>query len=122
MRRACPANTNVVEGPSKVMHQSVHKKMQDGTYRPWIVVAYRKNGTKSHGSGGVHSVLDNGRLRQELRKNVNEARISSATRKLKVNNGPAREAKRKLTPPKCINEAHFANAIQSIGSAFTYVA
>lgn len=85
------------------MHESVHEELQDGVYGPWIVVVCRKNGTKSHGSGGT-----NGRLRQELRKNANEARISNTKGIFKANDGPVSEAKRKLMPQKNINEAHFA--------------
>lgn len=110
--RACelhaPDNTKEEGGPSKVVHESVHEELQDGVYGPWIVVVCRKNGTKSHGSGGTHAVLDNGRLRQELRKSMNEARISNTKGNFKANDGPVSEAKRKLMPQKNINEAHFA--------------
>nr|POE86210.1 hypothetical protein CFP56_07022 [Quercus suber]POF09484.1 hypothetical protein CFP56_49248 [Quercus suber] len=118
--RACdlhePDTNRNERGPSKVMHESGNEEMQGGMYGPWTVVACKKNGTKSHGSGGTHAVLDNGHLTHELRKNVNEARLSNTTGKLKANDGPVREAKRKLMPPKSINEAHFANAIQSISN------
>ena len=124
--RACDLhafdNTKEEGGPSKVVHKSVHEDLQDGTYGPWNVVVRRKNGTKSHGSGGTYAVLDNGRLRQELRKSVNEARISNNTGNFKANDGPVKEAKRKLMPSKNINEAQFAQVIQRIGITLTYVA
>nr|POE60561.1 uncharacterized protein CFP56_66079 [Quercus suber] len=84
-------------GPSKVMDGSGNEEMQ--------VVLF-----------------DNGRLRQELRKNVNEARLSNTTGKFKTNDGPVREAKRKLMPLKSLNEAHFVNAIQSIGNTSAHAA
>lgn len=54
-------------------------------------------------------MLDNDRLKQELRKNVNEARFGNTMGKFKFSDGPAREAKRKLTPQNSDKEAHMTN-------------
>ena len=64
----------------------------------------------------------NSRLRQELRKSVNEARFSNNTGNFKANDGSVRESKRKLMPLKSFNEAHFAQVIQRIGTTATHVA
>ena len=114
-----PDNVRLKVEPSKIMHENVHEEVQAGTYGPWTVVTRKKNGTKFQGSGGTHSVQANTRLKQELRKNVNEARINNAMGKFKFNQGPAREAKRKITPQKPINEAHMANVAFSVGSIDT---
>ena len=110
--RACnlhvPDNTREEVGPSKIMHESEQEELQNSTYGPWIVVARRKNGTKSHGSGGSHTVPGNGQLRQVLRKSVTEARFSNNMGSFKANDGPVRVSKRKLMPLKSFNEAHFA--------------
>lgn len=110
-----PDNVRLKVEPSKIMHEEV----QAGTNGPWTVVTRKKNGTKFQGSGGTHSVQANTRLKQELRKNVNEARINNAMGKFKFNQGPAREAKRKITPQKPINKAHMANVAFSVGSIDT---
>nr|POE88887.1 hypothetical protein CFP56_47440 [Quercus suber] len=61
------------EGPSKIMHGSAHEEAHERTYGPWIIVARRRNVKKNQKIGGAHTVLDNGRLRQEQRKIENEA-------------------------------------------------
>ena len=58
-----PIKPNAGEGPSKIVHG--HEKAHEGTYGPWIVVAWRRNVTKNQQSGGAHTMLDNGWLRQE---------------------------------------------------------
>lgn len=104
-----PGNGRVEVEPSKIMHESVHEEAWAGTYGPWTIVTHRRNGTKPQGSGGTHTVLDNDRLKQELRKNVNEARFGNTMGKFKFSDGPAREAKRKLTPQNSVKEAHMTN-------------
>nr|POE93742.1 u11/u12 small nuclear ribonucleoprotein 25 kda protein [Quercus suber] len=91
------------------MHESVCEEVQSGTYGPWTVVSRRKNGTKLQGSGRAYNGLDNGRLKHELRKNVNEARFSNVVGKFKASDGSAREFKRKLFSSKPATEAHLAD-------------
>nr|POE62200.1 uncharacterized protein CFP56_39528 [Quercus suber] len=104
-----PDNVGPEVEPSKIMHESVREEVQSGTYGPWTIVSCRKNGTKLQGSGGAYNGLDNGRLKHELRKNVNEARFSNVVGKFKASDGPAREFKRKLLSSKPATEAHLAD-------------
>ena len=101
--------------PSKIMHENVCEEVQSGTYGSWTVVSRRKNGTKFQGNGGSHNGMSNDRLKQELRKNVTEARFSNVTGKFKFNDGPSRESKRKLADQKPTNEAHMANVGLNVG-------
>jgi len=82
---------------SKIMHENVHEEVQLGTYGLWTVVSRRKNETKFQDSGRSHNGMDNGRLKQELRKNVTETRFNNAMGNFKFSDGSARESKRKLT-------------------------
>ena len=59
--------------------------------------------------------MSNGQLKQELRKNVTEARFNNVTGKFKFSDGPSRESKRKLENQKPTNEAHMANVGLNVG-------
>ena len=49
-----PIKPNAGEGPSKIMHRSEHEKAHEGTYSPWIVVAQRRNVTKTEEWRGLY--------------------------------------------------------------------
>lgn len=38
---------------------SEHEEVPEGTYKPWIIVACKKNGPKSHRSGGTSIMQGN---------------------------------------------------------------
>ena len=61
--------------------------------------------------------MDNSCLKQELRKNVTEARFNNAMGNFKFSEGLARESKRKLTSQKPTTEAHMANVGLNAGSS-----
>ena len=61
--------------------------------------------------------MDNSCLKQELRKNVTEARFNNAMGNFKFSEGPTREFKRKLTSQKPTTKAHMANVGLNAGSS-----
>lgn len=117
-----PDNVGPEVEPSKIMHESVREEVQSGTYKPWIVVSRRKNETKLHVSRGAYNGMDDGRLKHELRKNVNEARFSNVVGKFKASDGPAMEFKRKLLSSKPIIKAPLANVGPKASSSDFYQA
>ena len=117
-----PDNVGPEVEPSKIMHESVREEVQSGTYKPWIVVSRRKNETKLHVSRGAYNGMDDGRLKHELRKNVNEARFSNVVEKFKASDGPATEFKRKLLSSKPIIKAPLANVGPKASSSDFYQA
>ena len=117
-----PNNVGLEVKPNKIMHESVSKEVQLGTYEPWTVVSCRKNGTNLQDSGGAYNGMYNNRLKHELRKNVNEARFSNVVGKFKASDGLAREFKRKLLSSKPTTEAPLANVGPKASSSNFYQA
>lgn len=46
------AKTEVEVGPCGKEHDAVREDVHEGSYEPWVVVARRKNRTKTQKSGG----------------------------------------------------------------------
>nr|POE88658.1 hypothetical protein CFP56_47856 [Quercus suber] len=115
-----PCDTHAFEKPTMVVgqgmnvHGNVSEECQDRTYGPWIVVECRRNVQRYQRSGGSHTVINNGKLRQKQRKAESEARFQFAAGKQIIKDGPSREAKRKVSSSKQINQAQIASSISSI--------
>ena len=74
------------------VHGSVHENVPENTYGPWVVVTCRKQGTRSHSSGGPSLSMGYG---QRAR---NGTKASMTTRLAESSSGPSRDSKRKLSP------------------------
>ena len=108
MPRSREGTSNGVVGSEKYSGQAgVH----DGVYGPWIMVARKKNGTKSVKSGGI-SPRQNSGFSFRNYGNVEKESVEQAG----VLHGPSREVKRKLSHPKLIDRAQIAVVVQNIRS------
>lgn len=96
------------------MHESGQECVQEGTYRPWIMVGRRKSGAKHQRNGGDPVVLDNSLMNQARGGHGYETRGSKDSEKLDLNHGPVRETKRKLSQPRPIKRAQVASVIKNI--------
>nr|POE71176.1 hypothetical protein CFP56_34547 [Quercus suber] len=90
----------------------------EGVYSPWVIVARRKNGTKSHRSGGPSAENRNGFAFKSNGKGEASQRIRYHEREDRTDkpSGPPRESKRKLSPIRLVDKAQLERSIQRIGS------
>lgn len=75
---------------------------------------HKKEGRKLR-SGRVPPVIANGYIRKVQGSRGNRLRANMSLDKAEPNNGPGREAKKKLSPPRAINRAQLAISLQRIG-------
>nr|POE88793.1 uncharacterized protein CFP56_25239 [Quercus suber] len=109
------SRTNVEVGP-EVVQKDVSKDVQDGTYGSWLVVARKKNGTRTYKSGGA---LVGQPKAQDFKSNVKhgmDARENNVLGRAENLIGQSRETKRKLSPLRVVERAQILNAIQSISN------
>nr|POE93986.1 hypothetical protein CFP56_35784 [Quercus suber] len=112
-------------GTTNLLHDTKQESAQgsahEGVYGPWVVVAKRKNGIKSHRSGGPSvenrngfgfKSNDNVEATQRIWYREHEDRIDKPSR-------PPRESKRKLSPIRLVDKAQLERFIQRIGSGPT---
>ena len=101
------------EGTSGIVREAEQSKdqvdMREGVYRPWIVVACRKNETKPLKSGGTSPRQSSG-VGFRNSEYVEKGNLDQAA----VLDGLNRETKRKLSPPKFLDKAQIASVVQSI--------
>lgn len=114
-----PISPRTDVGPSGEVHETVQEIVHEGTYGPWVMVARRKNETKTQRSGGsppgqknvmIGNFNGNFDIEEVDRQGVGRAEIT---------NGPVRESKRKLSPPRILDRAQLENLIQKIGKEVT---
>nr|POE75201.1 hypothetical protein CFP56_75372 [Quercus suber] len=112
-------------GTTNLLHDTKQESAQgsahEGVYGPWVVVAKRKNGIKSHRSGGPSvenrngfgfKSNDNVEATQRIWYREHEDRIDKPS-------GPPHESKRKLSPIRLVDKAQLERFIQRIGSGPT---
>lgn len=85
-----------VEGPAGNEADSMHEEATEGTYRPWVVVERRKNGTRIHRSGQTPFMQGNAPSRQTQGKLFPQKEINVGSGMGDTNNGPLREAKENI--------------------------
>ena len=108
-------------GTTNLLHDSEQESVHEGVYGPWVVVAWRKNGTKTHRSGGpsvenrnVFAFKSNGNV--EVTKRMWNRECEDKT---DMPSGPSRESKRKLSPIRLVDKGQLEKSIQRIGSGLT---
>lgn len=109
--------TRTEVGPNTSMQEDVNGNGQEDLYGPWVVVSHKKNGTKTHGSGGPMVGHDNWRgVGYQGRVNVDWRGVKSSGRDM-GQPGPQREAKRKISPLRVVEKAQLERVVQSISKA-----
>ena len=106
MSRSGEGTSGVVRDAEKSTGQVDVRK---GVYRPWIVVACRKNETKPLKSGGTSPRQSSG-VGFRNSEYVEKGSLDQAA----VLDGLNRQTKRKLSPPKFLDKAQIASVVQSI--------
>lgn len=64
----------------------------------WVMVTCKKNGTRSHKSGGVSMAQDSGQPQHLQKRSELALRMSVAPQQIEPSSESARETKRKLSP------------------------
>lgn len=103
-------------GPNGQAHNAVQEVVHVGTYGPWVVVAHRRNGTKSQRGG--RSPLSQRNVRSGVSKGhiVLDAPGMQGSDKAEVVSGPTKENKRRLSPTRVLEKAQVESSIQNIGN------
>nr|POE95451.1 uncharacterized protein CFP56_01494 [Quercus suber] len=115
-RKHCEDNSpKAAVGPNSQENGDAQEDGHASTYGPWVVVARRKNGTKWQRSGGSPPIQRNERMGSFNGNIVREAAVRLERDRAGLAYGPAKENKRKLSPPRALDRAHFENSIQKIG-------
>lgn len=97
------------------MHGAVQEEGHASTYGPWVMVAYRKSGTKIQRSGRAPPGQWNDRNVGFNGSIVMEATGMQDRDRARLSNGPTKENKRKLAPLWVLERAQVESSIQKIG-------
>ena len=96
-------------GTTNLQHDTEQESAHEGVYGPWVVVARRKNETKSHRSGGP-STENRNVFAFKSKGNVEETKrtwIRECEDKAGLPSGPPLESKRKLSPIKLVDKPNW---------------
>lgn len=91
-----------MEGPTGSVLDPVYEEDAKGTYGPWVVVTRRKNGTRSHRSGGTYTKQGNATQRQK-QDGQHDMNVGADLGDSNIRS--PREAKRKHSPTRIISGA-----------------
>ena len=99
-------------GPSAAMQEDVHENVQDGTYRPWVMVACKRNGTKSQRGGGPMLVQEKTRAGSMHERHDHVGKGTKASANDVSNSGLPREAERKLSSVRILERSQVISVLQ----------
>ncbi|KAF3960498.1 hypothetical protein CMV_014801 [Castanea mollissima] len=96
-------------GPSLNVHDIAQEDVPESTYRPWVVVTRKKQGTKHQRHDGTPLNMRHGQPPTEKK-----TRSNTLPGSIEMRTGLSRDSKRKLSPQRVVDRPQIANVVQRL--------